>query len=157
VSEGVARDKTEDWLLPERARPQNFAELEARIEYAVAVARSSEGALAEIGAVAIEAAEQSRRAAELAERAALAAEQAARGGVALAEMPVEAALAEVPAEPALAEVPAGVAPANGSVLAGAENPAVYPLPPAEDLLLAHFMERADRVVERLRALEQLAG
>jgi hypothetical protein len=148
VSEGVARDKTEDWLLPAAARPRSFAELEARIEYAVAVARSSEGAVAEIGAVAIEAAEQSRRAAELAERAALAAEEAVRGGVAVAGAP--------PASPN-GSPPGDDAPAPATVLSGAENPAVYPLPPAEDLLLAHFMERADRVVERLRALEQLAG
>ena len=154
VSEGVARDKTEDWLLPEGARPRSFAELEARIEYAVAVARSSEGALAEIGAVAIEAAEQSRRAAELAERAALAAEEAARGGVAVGAAPAAApsGLAESPAASSN-----GIAAGGATVLSGAENPAVYPLPPAEDLLLAHFMERADRVVERLRALEKLAG
>jgi hypothetical protein len=143
VSEGVARDKTEDWLLPEASRPRTFSELEARIEYAVAVARSSEAAVAEIGAAALDAAEQARRAAEMAELAA-----ASAAGV---EPPNGAATFAPAADP------------GATVLAGPEaagpprNPALYPLPPDEDLRLAHFMERADRVVERLRALEKLAG
>jgi hypothetical protein len=140
ISEGVARDKTEDWLLPEASRPRTFAELESRIEYAVAVARSSEQAVAEIGAAALDAAEQARRAAEMAELAA-----ASAAGV----EPPNGAVAFATADP-------------GAIVAGPEaaepgNPALYPLPPDEDLRLAHFMERADRVVERLRALEKLAG
>jgi hypothetical protein len=122
VSEGAARDKTEDWLLAEAARPRSFAELEARVDLARTVAQTSEAAVAEVGAAAIEAAEQARQAAELAERAARSAE-AARGAV---------------------------APAPES----AANPAFFPLPPDQDLRLAHFMERADRVVARLQALQQ---
>jgi hypothetical protein len=76
VSEGVARDNTEDWLLPESARPRSFAELESRVDLALTVARASEAAVAEVGAAAIEAAEQARQAAELAERAAAAAQAA---------------------------------------------------------------------------------
>jgi hypothetical protein len=129
VSEGAARDNTQDWLLPEAARPRSFAELESRIDVALAVARASEAAVAEIGATAIDAAEQARSAAELAERAAISAAQA-RGGIAAATAPA--------GEPQ-----------------PAANPAVYPLPADEDLRLAHFLERADRVVERLRALERL--
>ena len=69
ANEGAARDTTEDWLLAAAARPRSFGELEARIEYAVTLARSSEAAVAEIGAAALDAAEQSRRAAQLAEQA----------------------------------------------------------------------------------------
>jgi hypothetical protein len=76
VSEGVARDKTEDWLLPESARPRSFAELESRVDLALTVAQASEAAVAEVGAAAIEAAEQARQAAELAERAAAVAQAA---------------------------------------------------------------------------------
>jgi hypothetical protein len=130
VSEGVSRDKTEDWVLPEAARPRSFAELEARVDTAVAVARASEAAVAEVGASAIEAAAQARHAAELAEGAAIAAE-AARGAVSTAP----------------------VAPAT--VVEPAANPALFPLPPDVDLRLAHFMERAERVVTRLRVLQQL--
>lgn len=142
VSEGTDRDKTEDWLLPEAARPRSFAELETRIDTALALAQASEAAVAEVGASAIEAAAQAHRAAELAESASLSA-QAAR--IAVLEGP--AAVATIPAAaPALVE-PAPAVP-NA-------NPALFPLPADEDLRLAHFMERADRVVERLRALERI--
>jgi hypothetical protein len=129
VSEGAARDKTEDWLLPEAARPRSFAELESRVDLALTVAQASEAAIAEVGAAAVEAAEQARQAAELAERAAAAA-LAARDSVA-------------------------VAPVSAPADSQAHNPAVFPLPPDQDLRLAHFMERAERVVVRLRALQQL--
>lgn len=95
------RDVTEDWLPPPAARPPTVAELEQRIDVALAVARAAEAAALEIGAAALDAAEQARRAAELAERAS--------------------------------------ARANGN----------------GDLALAHFTERADRVVARLRAVGQL--
>ncbi len=142
VSEGSERDKTEDWLLAEPARPRSFAELEARIDTAIAVAQASEEAVAEVGASAIEAAAQAGRAAELAESASISA-QAARlavleGPAAVATMPAAATVIAEPA-PAAAEA----------------NPAVFPLPRDEDLRLAHFMDRADQVVERLRALERI--
>jgi hypothetical protein len=130
VSEGASRDNTEDWVLPEAARPRSFAELEARIDTAISVAYACEEAMAQVGADAIESAAQARRAAELAERAALAAE-AARAATA-------------PAPP-----PAAAAPST------AANPAVFPLPSDADLRLTHFLERADRVVARLRHLQQV--
>jgi hypothetical protein len=68
-----AQDSTQDWLLPEHARPPLIGELEQRIEEALATARASEAAVMTVGAAAIDAAEQARRAAELAERASLAA------------------------------------------------------------------------------------
>lgn len=63
------RDSTDDWVLPAGSRPATLAQLEQRIDHALAVARASEAAALEIGAAALEAAEQARRAAELAERA----------------------------------------------------------------------------------------
>ena len=68
-----SRDSTEDWLLPEHTRPPLIGELERRIEEALATARASEEAVMTVGAAAIDAAEQARRAAELAERASVAA------------------------------------------------------------------------------------
>jgi len=64
-----ARDSTDDWVLPAEARGATLAQLEERIDHALAVARASEAAALEIGGAALEAAEQARRAAELAERA----------------------------------------------------------------------------------------
>jgi hypothetical protein len=67
--EGSERDSTQDWLLPESARPPSVAELSQRIDEAVATARASEAAVMVVGEAALDAAEQARRAAELAERA----------------------------------------------------------------------------------------
>jgi hypothetical protein len=64
------RDSTQDWLLPEHRMPPTIAELEGRIDEALATARASEAAVMTVGAAALDAAEQARRAAELAERAA---------------------------------------------------------------------------------------
>jgi hypothetical protein len=71
--EPAAPDNTEDWLLPELARPPLIGELEQRIDLALATARASEAALTKVGGVALDAAEQARHAAELAERASRAA------------------------------------------------------------------------------------
>jgi hypothetical protein len=59
----------EDWRLPERSRPPLIGELVERIDEALATARASEAAVMTVGAAALDAAEQARRAAELAERA----------------------------------------------------------------------------------------
>lgn len=65
----TAADTTQEWLLPAGARPPTVAELEERIELALATARASEAAVMTVGAAALDAAEQAKRAAELAERA----------------------------------------------------------------------------------------
>ncbi|MGV1047634.1 MAG: hypothetical protein ACOYD4_03795 [Solirubrobacterales bacterium] len=95
------RDSTEDWLPPVAARPPTVAELERRIDVALAVARASEAAALEIGAAALDAAEQARRAAELAERAS---SRIAGNGVATAgrEPAAEAEHEEAPANGDLA-------------------------------------------------------
>jgi hypothetical protein len=112
------RDSTQEWLLPAEARPPLVGDLEARIDEAITIARSSQEAVraigaqaAKIGAQAVDAASQARRAAELAERA--------------SEAALAAASAPVPSAESL-----------------------------EDAWLRGFTERADRVMERLRALEQ---
>jgi hypothetical protein len=71
-----SRESTQDWLLPEHARPPLIGELERRIEEALVTARASEAAVITVGAAAIDAAEQARRAAELAESASIAAVEA---------------------------------------------------------------------------------
>jgi hypothetical protein len=63
------RDSTRDWTLPEDARLPLVTELVARIDEALAIARASEAAVMTVGAAAIDAAEQAKRAADLAERA----------------------------------------------------------------------------------------
>jgi len=65
------RDRAEAWLLPERSRPPLLGELVERIDEALATARASEAAVMTVGAAALDAAEQARRAAELAERASI--------------------------------------------------------------------------------------
>jgi len=86
---GTLADSTQDWLLPERSRPPTIGELELRIEEALATARASEAAVMTVGAAAIDAAEQAKRAAELAERA-----SAAMHGVAPQPQPAPADAAE---------------------------------------------------------------
>lgn len=64
-----AQANGESWRLPEAARPPLLGELVERIDEALATARASEAAVMTVGAAALDAAEQARRAAELAERA----------------------------------------------------------------------------------------
>ena len=62
-------DGAGDWRLPEHRRPPLLGELVERIDEALATARASEAAVMTVGAAALDAAEQARRAAGLAERA----------------------------------------------------------------------------------------
>jgi hypothetical protein len=64
-----ARDRVEDWTLPPQVRPPLLGELVERIDEALATARASEAAVMTVGAAALDAAEQARRAADLAARA----------------------------------------------------------------------------------------
>lgn len=79
--ESSERDTTQDWLLPEGARPPLLGELEARIDEALATARATEAAVTTVGASALAAAEQARRAAGIAEEAAATALAAQRSMV----------------------------------------------------------------------------
>jgi hypothetical protein len=67
--EASERDSTQDWLLPEGAEPPLLNELEERIDEALTIARASEKAVVAVGEMALDAAEQARRAADAAERA----------------------------------------------------------------------------------------
>lgn len=123
-----ARDSTEDWVLSPAARPRSFAEIEARVELAVETARSSEAAVAEVGAAAIEAAEQARHAAELADRAARAAEAATMRA------------ARAPSAPQLEPAARAEAAAPGA---------------AEEEWLLRFTHRAERLSARLVRLQHV--
>jgi hypothetical protein len=120
------RESTQDWLLPEHARPPLIGELERRIEEALVTARASEAAVMTVGAAAVDAAEQARRAAELAERASAAALEA-RESVAAAPVAAATPAAKPPA------------PRSGTV----------------DDSLSDFSARADRLVARLRQLQRV--
>lgn len=69
----AATDTTQDWQVPGHSRPPLIGEIERRVEEALVTARASESAVITVGAAALDAAEQARRAAELAERASAAA------------------------------------------------------------------------------------
>lgn len=66
--EGTQRDNTEDWIVPRAAVP-TIAELEARIDEALVIARASEEGVREVGEMAVEAAREAKRAADAAETA----------------------------------------------------------------------------------------
>jgi len=80
------RDSAESWRLPRHSRPPLLSELVARIDEALATARASEAAVMTVGAAALDAATQARRAAELAERASAA---MSRNGVPSPSAPVQ--------------------------------------------------------------------
>ncbi len=134
----VERDSTQDWLVPAAARPATMHELEQRVDVALAVARSAEAAAVEIGAAAFDAAEQARRAAESAERA-------VAGGAGVSG-PRRAAT----------DIQAGDY-GDGGVPESDVGEGAIPVevPGSGDDLLRHFTERADSVLARLRAIEQL--
>jgi len=138
--ENGERDSTQDWVVPTEAAPPLLGELELKVDEALAVARASEDAVSAVGAAALDAAEQARRAAELAERASAAALDASRA-VATREAP-----ASPPPPAARPALPASAGEANGS-----PEPA-RPAGPDPDEALRRFVERADRVAARLRAV-----
>ncbi|HEY1286014.1 MAG TPA: hypothetical protein VGF04_07990 [Solirubrobacterales bacterium] len=65
----AAGASTDEWRLPAEAAPPTITELVGRIDEAVATARASEAAVMTVGAAALDAAEQAKRAANLAQRA----------------------------------------------------------------------------------------
>lgn len=121
--------------MPRSAVP-TVAELEARIEEALVIARSSENGVREVGEMALDAARQARRAAE-------AAEASARAAVGAARVPHP--------EPAQAADQAAPVAAPIGRAAGARTPLSNP--PRFEVRLQRFTERADRLSARLRALQ----
>jgi hypothetical protein len=144
------RDETADWLVPEDRRPPTVLQLQQRIDVAVGVARAAEAAALEIGAASLEAAEQARRAAGLAERASeasLAAARMAASHVAAANAapaPAPATAPPEPASPARIPTPASATPRRSGQ------------PDPFDARMTAFRERAEKVMARLRRLEDAA-
>jgi hypothetical protein len=120
--DGAERDSTQDWLVPAEAAPPLLGELELKVDEAVAIARASADAVDVVGEAALDAAQQARRAAELAENA--------------SEIALEASRA---------------AGARARPSANGPEPAAH-AGPSDDLALARFVERAERVAARFRAV-----
>jgi hypothetical protein len=125
--DATTSETTQDWSLPSGARPPLIGELEERIELALVTARASEAAVMTVGAAALDAAEQARRAAELAERASLA----------VTKLPL-ATVAEAPVHGTEGEPAAEANPESKG-----------------ERSLSDFSERADRLVARLRKLQRI--
>jgi hypothetical protein len=149
------RDTADDWRIAPQRSIATVAELEGRIDVALATARTAEEAALEIGAASLEAAEQARRAAALAERASAA---AARAASEVASAP--RVVAPRPAAPSEG-VPAVTAPAAAEVVP-VPTPVVsakVPQRPARrqpdpfDERLTAFRQRAESVMIRLQKLE----
>jgi hypothetical protein len=118
------------------------AELEARIDEAVVIARASEEGVREVGEMALDAARQARRAAEMAESASVAAKEAASkvGGPA---GPVSDSGLSLPGESSESSPPAGRD--------------VEGRPPREVVIdpFQRFNQRADALAARLKKLERV--
>jgi hypothetical protein len=142
------RDTTDEWRVAPARSTVSVAELEGRIDVALATARTAEEAALEIGAASLEAAEQARRAAAFAERAsasaARAAESAREATVTSLRRPVDPAAKELVGT----DEPADVPPARPSPY-GAVTPRTDPF---EDRIDA-FRLRAEKVMLRLQKIE----
>ena len=165
------RDNTDEWRIAPPRTLTSVAELEGRIDVALATARTAEEAALEIGAASLEAAEQARRAAALAERASASAAKAA-------ESAREASVRSIRSAPSalVADIPVGsIVPADVPLETTVDDPAVgdtttarptlspLDLPtsnglaarrpdPFEDRITA-FRLRAEKVMIRLQKIE----
>lgn len=133
------RDSTQDWLLPGGSRPPLLSELEDRIDEALAIARTSEEAVKEVGEMVLDAARQAHRAADLAESASVSA--------------LASSHAALTASRAAQAKQAGAGWADGG--STPDTGAAASKPATEDADLRRFTVRADLVVARLRALERV--
>jgi hypothetical protein len=162
------RDTTDEWRVAPARTLTSVAELEGRIDVALATARTAEEAALEIGAASLEAAEQARRAAALAERASASAAHAAESAreasvrsirsapsalvtdapVGTIE-PVEATPAEEPTAPAEEPTTPAVSPLD---VTSSNGLAPRRPDPFEDRITA-FRLRAEKVMIRLQKIE----
>jgi hypothetical protein len=152
--EGAQRDNTEDWIVPRAAVP-TIAELEARIDEALVIARASEEGVREVGEMAIEAAREAKRAADAAEAAAEVVRSAPQAPAAADEGfgPAGPVTDLVPPPPATGggRSPTSAPPTGRSVEGrpseeGGEEPVRF------EIRFRRFSERADRLSGRLRRL-----
>jgi hypothetical protein len=137
--EPTERDTTDEWRIAPARSLATVAELEGRIDVALATARSAEEAALEIGAAGLEAAEQARRAAALAERASASAARAA-------ESAREASVTAI--RPAPRSAPASPSPLDLT----SKGTAARRQDPFEDRITA-FRLRAEKVMIRLQKIE----
>ncbi|HEX6152544.1 MAG TPA: hypothetical protein VFZ19_03380 [Solirubrobacterales bacterium] len=146
--------------MPQRAVP-TLAELEARIDEALVIARASEEGVGMVGEVALDAARQARRAAEAAEESARAAKDAAQAS----KVGGPGTKAGGPAGPVTDLVPPPAAGAAGAASSGWSPKSVPPTgrgageePSTREVVidpLQRFNERADAVAARLKKLERV--
>jgi hypothetical protein len=139
ANDATERDTADDWRIEPRRSIATVAELEGRIDVALATARGAEEAALEIGAASLEAAEQARRAAALAERASAAAARAA-SEVAAAPRLVAPAPPPEPVAPVVISTPRMSVPKRRQ-------------PDPFDERLTAFRQRAESVMIRLQKLE----
>lgn len=143
----VERDTADDWRIEPQRSIATVAELEGRIDVALATARTAEEAALEIGAASLEAAEQARRAAALAERAGAV---AARAASEVAAAPRQVVVPTPAPEPVNRATPTTEAtPVNPPK---AMTPRRRRPDPFDERLTA-FRERAESVMIRLQKLE----
>jgi hypothetical protein len=163
--DAAERDTADDWRIEPQRSIATVAELEGRIDVALATARTAEEAALEIGAASLEAAEQARRAAALAERASAAASRAASEVAAAPRVvaPPPVAPSDPAAEPFSAPTssePVAAVTSGEHVAAPTPLPAAKPVsrPPRRqpdpfDERLTAFRQRAESVMIRLQKLE----
>jgi hypothetical protein len=154
VIEGAQRDSTQDWVVPRGTVP-TVAELEARIDEAVVIARASEEGVREVGEMALDAAQQARRAAALAEMASAAAvEAASKAGAGDSSAGGPAGPVPDLEPPSLSGWSPKSAPPPGSSVEGEtprdEKPREVVIDP-----LTRFNRRADAIAARLTKLQQV--
>jgi hypothetical protein len=133
------RDSTDEWRIAPARSLVSVAELEGRIDVALATARTAEEAALEIGAASLEAAEQARRAAALAERASASAARAAESAREASVRSIRSA----PSAPSPLDLPTAPQ-SNGSAPRRPD--------PFEDRITA-FRLRAEKVMIRLQKIE----
>jgi hypothetical protein len=167
-AEPEERDTTDEWRIAPARTLTSVAELEGRIDVALATARTAEEAALEIGAASLEAAEQARRAAALAERAsasaAHAAESAREASVRSIRSAPSALVTDAPVG-TIEPVDTGESPRRSPAAEATASPAAAPSPldvtvpslngrpdPFEDRITA-FRLRAEKVMIRLQKIE----
>ncbi|HEY0277460.1 MAG TPA: hypothetical protein VGC32_04245 [Solirubrobacterales bacterium] len=151
ANDPAERDTADDWRIEPRRSVATVAELEGRIDVALATARTAEEAALEIGAASLEAAEQARRAAALAERASA---SAARAASEVAAAPRVVAPPRAVAPPQVVAPPAAARPVAPAVIATPRVSAPRRRQPDPfDERLTAFRQRAESVMIRLRKLE----
>ena len=153
--EPTERDNTDEWRLTPARSPTTVAELEGRIDVALATARSAEEAALEIGAAGLEAAEQARRAAALAERASASAAKSAESAREASVRSIHSVPSALPtdAPPAAAPSTSPLPLQSDRPQASATNGLAPRRPdPFEDRITA-FRLRAEKVMIRLQKIE----